>query len=258
MRWSVLVLAIVVVPAIALAKPKLAVAPLDGDSDGAIADVVAGEASEHGKTTKPEKVSREMEKLDLSSLSAKSVKKLRTKLGVDVVIHGSVDKDGGKKHLVLMLSGNGKATLDVDFRTTKDLKKALAAKLGAKIERASSGSGSGERDEDDDERDKRESPLRGHNDDDDEEEDDRDRKRRDREAEERKRRDDEEAEKKKRRDEEERKRREEEEAAAEKKKRREEEERKRREEEEDRKGAFRGGDKKKSKRTASRDDDSRL
>jgi hypothetical protein len=254
LRWSVLVLAIVVVPAIAFGKPKLAVAPLEGDSDGAIADVVAGEASEHGKTTKPEKVSREMEKLDLQSLSGKSVKKLRTKLGVDVVIHGSVDKDGGKKHLVLMLSGNGKATLDVDFRTTKDLKKALASKLGAKIERASSGSGSGERDDDDD-GDKRESPLRGHNSDDEDDDDDGDRKRRDREAEERKRRDDEEAEKKKRRDEEERKRREEEEAAAEKKKRREDEERKRREEEEDRKGAFRGGDKKKSKRTASRDDD---
>src|SRR5439155_260301 len=135
LRWSLVALgalAAVLVPTVALAKPKLAVAPLDGDKDGAISDVVAEEAAEHGKTTKPDRVQKEIDKLDISSMSAKSVKKLRMKLEVDVVIHGKVGKDGGKKHLELVLDGSGKAKsgLEVDFRTTKDLKKALAKKLG--------------------------------------------------------------------------------------------------------------------------------
>ncbi|HTL33876.1 MAG TPA: hypothetical protein VL326_12160, partial [Kofleriaceae bacterium] len=154
MRWSFVVLAIVLVPAIALAKPKLAVAPLDGDKDGAVADVIAEEASEHGKTTKPDKVAREMEKLELSAVSAKSAKKLRSKLEVDVLIHGKLDKDGGKKHLELVVSGKSNRTFDVDFRTTKDLKKALASRLGASIESAVSGKG-GDGREDGDDSDKR-------------------------------------------------------------------------------------------------------
>jgi hypothetical protein len=160
LRWSFIALVIVVVPAIALAKPKLAVAPLDGDKDGAFSAIVAEEASEHGKTTKPERVAKEIEKLEISSLSAKSVKKLRTKLDVDVVIHGRIEKDGGKKHLALVLTGPGKATLDVDFRTTKDLKKELASKLGAKIERAASASGSGEREEEEEEPEKKKKRAR--------------------------------------------------------------------------------------------------
>src|SRR5205814_1997043 len=97
-------LAAVLVPAVALAKPKLAVAPLDGDKDGAISDVVAEEAAEHGKTTKPDRVQKEIDKLDISParMSSKSVKKLRLKLDVDVVIHGKVEKEGGKKHLALV------------------------------------------------------------------------------------------------------------------------------------------------------------
>src|SRR6185295_2605787 len=113
-------------------------------------------------TTKPERVAREMEKLELTSLTAKSVKKLRAKLEVDVVIHGRLEKDGGKKHLELILtgSGNAKSSFDVDFRTTKDLKKVLATKLGRQIESASSGKGGAERDdsESDDDGDKRASP----------------------------------------------------------------------------------------------------
>src|SRR3954469_11974926 len=93
----------------ALARPWIAVAPLDGDKDGAVSDDVAEAASEHGKTTKPDKVARELEKLDISALTSKSVKKLRTKLSVDVVIHGKVDRSSSKKHLELVISGAGKA-----------------------------------------------------------------------------------------------------------------------------------------------------
>src|SRR4051812_36487960 len=96
--FATMVATFVVSASPALARPSIAVAPLEGDNDGAVSDDVAVAASEHGKTTKPDKVAREIEKLDISSLTSKSIKKLRTKLSVDVVIHGKVDRTGSKKH----------------------------------------------------------------------------------------------------------------------------------------------------------------
>ncbi|HSD89538.1 MAG TPA: hypothetical protein VLB44_18535, partial [Kofleriaceae bacterium] len=138
---------------LASARPRLAVAPLDGDKDGDVAELVADAAADHGKTTRPDQVSREIEKLEIASLNAKTVKKLRIKLEADVVIYGSVDKQGGKKHLELMLTGHGKskAKLEIDFKTTKALKKELEDKLGKQIDVAAA-SADDEGDDDDDDR----------------------------------------------------------------------------------------------------------
>ena len=147
MRWSFLLL-VLVIPAIALAKPKVAVAPLEGDDDGKIAEVVADAAAEHGKVTKPDRVQRDMEKLSITSFDNKAVKRLRNKLEVDVVIHGKVSK----KHLELTIAGKGKnkSKLELDFKTTKALKKDLAAKLGKRIDDAAAAAADDADDDDDD------------------------------------------------------------------------------------------------------------
>ena len=151
-----MILLVLVIPAIALAKPKVAVAPLDGDDDGKIAEVVADAAAEHSKVTKPDRVQRDMEKLSITSFDNKAVKRLRNKLEVDVVIHGKVSK----KHLELTIAGKGKnkSKLELDFKTTKALKKELAAKLGKRIDDAAAAAD--DDDDEDDEAKKREEEAR--------------------------------------------------------------------------------------------------
>jgi hypothetical protein len=155
LRWSLLIV-LLAIPTLASARPKLAVAPLDGDKDGNIAEIVADAAADHGKTTRPDKVGREIEKLEIASLNAKTAKKLRIKLEADVVIYGGVEKQGTRKHLELMLTGHGKSKskLDIDFKTTKALKKELEDKLGKQIDIAAA-STDHDGDDDDDEASKR-------------------------------------------------------------------------------------------------------
>ena len=95
---------------------------------------------DHAKVTGPERVAKAMDTLSITTFNSKSLKKLRVNLEVDVVIHGAVTRRS-KKHLELTLSGKGKQkeTLELDFKTTKALKKELAAKLGKKLDDAAGG-----------------------------------------------------------------------------------------------------------------------
>ncbi len=201
MRWSLLLL-LVAIPRLAFAEPKVAVAPLD-DDDGKVAQIVADVAGERAKLTKPARVEGAMRSLGVSVLSAKSLKKLRAKLDVDVVIYGSVEKDNGSKRVSLTFAGSNKnkPKLEVDAKNPKTLRKELEGKLAKRIAAAMEGS------DGDDEEDEEEA----------------------RREEERKR----EEERRKKEEEEERKR--EEERRAEKQRREEEEQRKRDEEERKRK-----------------------
>jgi len=151
-RWFVLTL-LVVLPAVALAKPKVAVAPLEGDPDGKITAVLVDAADDHATVTRPTKVEKAMDKLSLSELNKKALKKLRIELEVEVIVHGKVDKVGGKKHLSLVLSGKGKKsmTIDVTIGPTKTLKKDLSKKLDRKIDEMTGG----DEDPDEDEQPKR-------------------------------------------------------------------------------------------------------
>lgn len=151
MRWSLLLL-LVAIPTLALAEPKVAVAPLDGDGeDGKIADVVAEAARDRAKVTKQGRTEGAMRSLGVSVLSPKSVKKLRNKLDVDVVIYGSVEEDDGDKRLSLSLAGSGKSKLEVSFKSTKQLRKLLASKLPKKISAAMEGN-AGDTEADEEER----------------------------------------------------------------------------------------------------------
>jgi hypothetical protein len=148
-RWALLVL-LVAVPA--LARPRVAVAPLDGDDDKKISSIVAEAAVDHAKVTGPGRTGKALDELSITSFTGKSLKKLRSNLEVDVVIHGAVKK----KHLSLTLSGKGKqkSTLELDFKTTKALRKQLAAQLGKKLDEADGGN-----DDDADDDDARKTPF---------------------------------------------------------------------------------------------------
>jgi hypothetical protein len=140
-------LVVLLVTAPALARPRVAVAPLDGDDDQKVSAIVADAAGDHAKVTGPGRVAKALDNLSITTLNSKGLKKLRSNLEVDVVIHGAVKK----KHLELTLSGKGKqkATLELDFKSTKALKKELAAKLGKKLDDVS---GDAADDDDDDDR----------------------------------------------------------------------------------------------------------
>jgi hypothetical protein len=140
-------LVVLLVAAPVLARPRVAVAPLDGDDDQEISAIVADAAGAHAKVTGPGRVAKAMDTLSIASLSGKSLKKLRANLEVDVVIHGAVKK----KHLALTLSGKGKqkATLELDFKSTKALKKELRARLGKKLDDVAGGGDDDDADDDD-------------------------------------------------------------------------------------------------------------
>jgi hypothetical protein len=129
------ILALLVVPAIALARPRVAVAPLDGDKDQRVGDVVAEAVADHAKVTPQDKVARAMDKLHVTELDKKSEKALRTKLEVDAIVHGRVEKSGGgKKRLVLIVAGRGgRESFEVDFASQKALRDELDKRLGKRI-----------------------------------------------------------------------------------------------------------------------------
>jgi len=139
-RWLAFVL-VVLVPALALAKPKVAVVALDNDDDGKITSVLVDAADDHATVTKPAKVQRAMDKLSLTELNKRGLKKLRIELEVEVVIHGKVGKENGKRHIELVLSGKGKKemTIDIAIGSPKTLKKDLSKRLDKKIEEMTGG-----------------------------------------------------------------------------------------------------------------------
>jgi hypothetical protein len=140
-------LLLVAIPRLAFAEPKVALAPLD-DDDGKIAEIVGDVVSERAKLTKPGRVQGAMRSMGVGVLSAKSIKKLRAKLDVDVVIYGSVEKDGGTKRLSLTFAGASKSKLELQVKNVKQLRKELAGKIGKRIDKAMEGGGD---DEDEDE-----------------------------------------------------------------------------------------------------------
>ena len=146
-------LLLVAISRFAFAEPKVALAPLD-DDDGKIAEVVGDAVSERAKLTKPGRVEGAMKSMGVSVLSAKSLKKLRAKLDVDVVIYGSVEKDGGAKRLSLTFACNNKAKpkLELEIKSTSQLRKDLAGKLSKRIASAMEGDGGDEDDEEEEAR----------------------------------------------------------------------------------------------------------
>ncbi len=129
---------IVMAPSIARAKPTVAVAPLEGDTNNKVGNAVANAAEDEASAvTGPKETGKAMEKLDLSgTLDKKDAKKLRTKLDVEILIQGKVEDDGDDKSIQLTVAGKGlKASkLKLRFKTVStkfrnDLREALAKRL---------------------------------------------------------------------------------------------------------------------------------
>lgn len=114
----------VAVPAHALAKPKpkIAVTPLKGDTDGTVAEaVVDALAGKDFAVVPPDDVGREIKKLGLSTaLDAKAVRKLTESLEVVAIVDGTVRKSARKRSLHLDVHRRGKPTtgFTVEFKTT--------------------------------------------------------------------------------------------------------------------------------------------
>jgi len=132
-RSSIAILVMVVVAswsAVAFAKPKVAVAPLDGDADGKIGAVVSDAASAHGTVTSAKVVAKALKDLSISDPdTAKAAKKLRKHLGVDAVIYGKVEPVGGKKQLRISVYTHGKKPEHFELEFKKSSSKAFHNKL---------------------------------------------------------------------------------------------------------------------------------
>ena len=137
---SLLVIVWLALPMVALAKPKLAVAPIKGDTGGkvadAIAEVVAGDAS----VISAKKVQRAAKDLDLDGeVDMIGAKKLAAKIDADVVVHGKIEKDDGKKTAALAVTRRGKKSekFEVTFKSAtsdkfkRELREEISKRLGA-------------------------------------------------------------------------------------------------------------------------------
>ncbi len=157
MKRTLLLLVWIAMPAWALAKPTLALAPIEGDRDGKVAELIEGAVEEDFKVIGPKKVEATMGKLDIGQVDPKTSKKLRKKLGAEVVVYGNVDKDGKKKNLTLSISARGKRTqkFEIEYKNAdaKSFKRELRGELNKRLAGA-------ERDESNDDDDEDTKPKR--------------------------------------------------------------------------------------------------
>ena len=117
-----LLCAAVPVAALAKAKPKIAVAPLKGDTGNKVAQaIVEAIAGKDFAVIGPKAVSREITKLGLGDeLDTKDARKLARKLGAVALVDGTVTKAGKKRSLHLEVHRRGKpdAGFTVEFKST--------------------------------------------------------------------------------------------------------------------------------------------
>jgi hypothetical protein len=131
MRFSILlVIACVIWPAVVLAKPRVAVAPLDGDADGKVSAIVHEAAAIHAKVTSAKTVAKALKELSIKDPdNSHAAKRLRKHLGVDAVIYGKVERDGTKKNLKLSVYTRGKKPDRFEIEYSKSSSKAFREQL---------------------------------------------------------------------------------------------------------------------------------
>jgi hypothetical protein len=138
-RWPLWIfVAVVLLPGLALARPKVAVAPLDGDDDGKLAVLVAQAAATHGKVTSTKLVTKALDDLSIASPdNSRAAKRLRARLAVDAVIYGKLEREGTKKKLTLSVYTRGKKpdkfTLEYKSSASKQFRKQLRDELADRL-----------------------------------------------------------------------------------------------------------------------------
>lgn len=134
MRW-LLALIVVIAPAIALAKPAVAIAPFEGDDGNKVANAVAKAIEDDALVIGPKETGKAMDKLGLSGkLDKQAQKKLRKRLEVDVIIQGKVED----KELELRIAGKGVKTSRFKVELKGKYQKELEADLTKRLEPAES------------------------------------------------------------------------------------------------------------------------
>jgi hypothetical protein len=134
--WPVaLVIAVALaLPGTALARPRVAIVPIDGDASGALQDLIVELLEDEFSIISPRQVTRALDKLELDlEMSAKQLKKLAKELDAESIIRGDLTAKGQRKLLHLRLFHKGKKILGfkVEFVSAKSPKfrDALRAKL---------------------------------------------------------------------------------------------------------------------------------
>ena len=125
-----------VLPSWALARPTVAVAPLAGDRGNKVGNALATALAEDATVVRPKEVRKAMARLKLSGeVEGKPLKKLRGQLEVDVVVQGTLDKDGKKQRLELSVTVKNKKPIRVvlRFKTTDELDDEVRGKLRKRI-----------------------------------------------------------------------------------------------------------------------------
>jgi len=117
---------VVAVPAMALAKPRVAIVSFEGDKSGAVRDVVTEVIGEDVMLVGPKQVNRTVDRLglDTSALADKDLKKLSKELNVDAVIQASYSKKDGTKqlHFKLFVHNKKRKGFKVEFASLKSKK----------------------------------------------------------------------------------------------------------------------------------------
>jgi len=100
----IVIIAWLLLPAWAIANPTLALAPIDGDKDGKVAELIGNAVDEDFKVIAPSKVEAAMGKAKIEEVDPRTIKKLRKKLDAEIVVYGSIEKEGKKRNLTLSIS----------------------------------------------------------------------------------------------------------------------------------------------------------
>jgi hypothetical protein len=125
--------------AFAHAKPRVAIVTFDGDSQGALQDVVIELLEGDVSLVGTRQVTKAMDKLELDSdMSSKQLKKLAKELEADSIIRGELAAGKGSRkvlHLRLFVNGKRVKGFKVEFGSAKSekFKAALHAKLLEKL-----------------------------------------------------------------------------------------------------------------------------
>src|SRR5690242_5728760 len=107
-RPLVIAIALAVASGTAFAKPKVAIVPLEGDSDGNAQDAITDALGDDVDVAGPKSVGRAIDKLGLDTeMSDKDLKKLSSELEVDDIVRGTLTSKDGKQiiHFKLFVKG---------------------------------------------------------------------------------------------------------------------------------------------------------
>ena len=137
-RPLVIAIALLVAAGTAMAKPKVAIVPLEGDSEGNAQDAITDALGDDAEVAGPKTVSRAIDKLGLDTeMSDKDLKKLSGELEADAIIRGTLTNKDGKQiiHFKLFVKGKKAKGFTVEFGSFKSqkFKEALHDKLMEKL-----------------------------------------------------------------------------------------------------------------------------